>query len=251
LESTPTRWPISARRALNPSYAATHQSLATTLALLGQFEEAVIHYDAALALRPDDVDAHNNVAVLLARLGRPEAAEAHYRQALRLRPNDVETRSNFAALMARLGRDEEAISEFVTVLDARPSHDPALRGLAGLATRRPDSSGLAALDHLRAALGTADDDPSRRRYYVGLALAELGRLDDAAKQFEAVLRLRPDDQAAARALDSIRRRRIREDRPRRSGPLRSAPSIVLHKAMCNSSNSRRGRWRRTWRSTTS
>lgn len=32
------------------------------------------------------------------------------------------------------------------------------------------------------------------------------RLDDAAKQFEAVLRLRPDDQAASRALDVIRGR---------------------------------------------
>lgn len=195
--------------ALNPSYAATHHSLATTLALLGQFEDAVTHYDAALALRPDDTDAHNNVAVLLARLGRSDAAEAHYRQALRLRPDDVATRSNLAALMARLGRDEPAVSEFATVLDARPSHDPALRGFADLVARRPDRQGSpAAIQHLWAALATPADDPARR-YFIGLALAELGRLDDATRQFETVLRLRPNDPAATRALDAIATRRGR------------------------------------------
>jgi tetratricopeptide (TPR) repeat protein/mono/diheme cytochrome c family protein len=193
---------------LNPSYAATHRDLATTLALLGQFEDAIAHYDRTLALRPDDADAHNNVAVLLARLGRPDAAEAHYRQALRVRPDDVATRTNLAALLARLGRDEEAISEFVAALDARPSHDPALRGLADVVARGADRSGSApAREHLRTALATAADDPVARRYTLGLALTELGRLDEATRQIEAVLRLRPNDPAATRALAAITARR--------------------------------------------
>jgi tetratricopeptide (TPR) repeat protein len=193
--------------ARNPSYAATHQSLATTLALLGQFEDAVVHYEAALALRPDDPDAHNNVAVLLGRLGRAQAAEAHYETALRLRPEDAETRTNLAALMARLGRDEEAITSFATALEARPDHAPALRGLADLAARQGSAPGSAALEHLRTALGTPANDPAARRYHLAVALAELGRLDAAARQLEAVLRLRPDDAAAARALDAITVRR--------------------------------------------
>lgn len=190
--------------ALNPSYAATHQSLATTLALLGQFEDAVTHYESALALRPDDTDARNNVAVLLARLGRPEAAEVHYRIALRLRPDDVETRSNLGALLARLGRDEEAITEFITILDGRPGHDPAMRGLTDVVARRPGIA-AAVLDHLRAARAAGSDEAGRR-YSLGLALAELGRRDEAARQLNAVLRLRPHDQAATRALDLIRGR---------------------------------------------
>jgi Flp pilus assembly protein TadD/mono/diheme cytochrome c family protein len=186
--------------ALNDAYPATHQSLATTLALMGRDEQAVVHYEAALALRPDDADAHNNAGVVLARLGRSDAAEAHYRSALRIRPGDARARTNLAVLMVRLGRDEDALAAFAAVLDAHPGHDPALRGLADVAARRGQG---VALDQLRAALATAPDDLAARRYRIALALAELGRVDEAARQLEAVLALRPDDPAAARALDAL------------------------------------------------
>ena len=191
--------------ARNASYAPTHQSLATALALLGRFEESVAHYEAALVLRPDDADAHNNVAVLLARLGRTEAAEAHYRAALRLQPDDVKTRMNFAAMLSRLGRDDDAMTELATVLDARPDYDPALRGLIDLASRRTDGS--SALNRLRAAGATPVSDPASRRYRLGLALAELGRTNDAVRQFESVLRLNPGDRKAVEALEAVAARR--------------------------------------------
>lgn len=194
---------------LHPRYAATHQSLATTLALLGRPGEAIAHYEEALALRPD-ADAHNNAGVLLARLGSPAEAERHYRAALRLRPDDTEAGSNLGALLARIGRDEEAIAAFAAVLDARPDHAPALRGLADLVARRPDRPGAApALEHLQAALAAARDDRAALHGRLGLALTELGRLADAARHLEAAVRMRPGDEAAARALGRIAEERRR------------------------------------------
>jgi Flp pilus assembly protein TadD/mono/diheme cytochrome c family protein len=176
---------LRAAVALQPGSPAAHESLATTLALLGRLEEAAGAYDRALALRPDP-DAHNNAGVVLARLGRPVEAERHYRAALALRPDDPGAGSNLGVLLARLGRDDEAVEAFVAVLAARPDHAPALRGLGAVVARRADRPGGApALAHLEAALAAGPGQRAGLEIHLGLALAALGRLDDGARHLEA------------------------------------------------------------------
>jgi DNA-binding SARP family transcriptional activator len=64
------------------------QRLATTLAMLGRFDEALPHLEAVQAwaddrLPPEDVaEFHGNFAVVLDNLGRPEAARVHHLRAI-------------------------------------------------------------------------------------------------------------------------------------------------------------------------
>jgi tetratricopeptide (TPR) repeat protein len=64
------------------------QRLATALAMLGRFDEALAHFDGvrpwaeATLAREDLAEFHGNFAVALDNLGRPEAAREHHRAAI-------------------------------------------------------------------------------------------------------------------------------------------------------------------------
>ncbi len=49
------------RLALVPNFPDAHNNLGITLSDLGRLDEAVSHFERALALKPDLVRAHNNL----------------------------------------------------------------------------------------------------------------------------------------------------------------------------------------------
>jgi tetratricopeptide (TPR) repeat protein len=51
--------------ALNPAVADAHNNLGVALASLGQIDEALAHFRAALAIRPDYTDAQENLNLVL------------------------------------------------------------------------------------------------------------------------------------------------------------------------------------------
>lgn len=155
----------------NPRSPDAHHLLALTLAREGRLEQALPHYDAALAgsLRPVDLrvnrgaallalgrggeaerdfhaalgldpehpEAHSNLGVLRARQGRLEDAIGHYRAALRVAPGSAEAHNNLGSALARLGRLSEAVAHFEEALRLRPGYADALRNLE-LARARSD-----------------------------------------------------------------------------------------------------------------
>ena len=55
----------------------------------------------ALEVQPDRVNAHRNLGSVLALQGNLDEAIAHYQQALRLKPDYDEVRANLAAVLAQ------------------------------------------------------------------------------------------------------------------------------------------------------
>lgn len=89
------------------------------------------------------------------------------------------------------GRFEEAASHYGTAVAVDPDYHPAFHNLAAVLTRLGRGAGaLAVLDDLEARHGIGP----RSSFARGLALAQLGRLDDAAAVVEAALRAAPGDE---------------------------------------------------------
>lgn len=102
---------------LNPDYPDAHNNLGVCLKSIGQYQEAIEHYELALKLKPDYADAHYNLGIALGILGRPQEAIEHYRQAIRLKPEFPEAYANLARAYANTNQPAEALATAQKALD--------------------------------------------------------------------------------------------------------------------------------------
>ena len=115
-------------------------NLGNAYAALGQFDQAVLAYDAAIALcrgdaqtagigagglKFDDAEVHFNRAVALGELRRFEDAVASYDTAIALTPNFAEAYSNRGVLLSDLGRIADALASYDKAIALRPNYADA------------------------------------------------------------------------------------------------------------------------------
>jgi tetratricopeptide (TPR) repeat protein len=94
---------------------------------------------------------------------------------------------------------------YITDLEGRIARDPASIAFAQLAEEYRRSGRVEdAVQVCRAGLARHPEYPSAR-LTLGRALVTLGQLDDAREEFERVIREAPDNLAAMRANDELRR----------------------------------------------
>lgn len=86
---------------------------------------------------PDYASAWNNLGSVLQRQGRPEEALQHFQKAVALKTNYWEAHHNLGTCYQRTGRLADARTEFETVLRLQPDFEPAQRALTGLGTTPP------------------------------------------------------------------------------------------------------------------
>lgn len=79
-----------------PSYALFHYNQGNDLLRAGRVDEAIEHYERALALAPHYANAHYNLGGALVRLGRLAEAIEHYRRAVMLEPEREDARESLA-----------------------------------------------------------------------------------------------------------------------------------------------------------
>jgi tetratricopeptide (TPR) repeat protein len=157
------------RRSLSvvPGFPGAEFGLATVLTKQGRPDEAIPHYEAAVAGWPDHEEARYNFAHALAATGRTEEAVAQYTSAVRLRPDDAEARVALAQSLLKLGRPSDAIPHLARALELNPSDAAAEANL-------------------------------------GAILANQGRIAEALPHFERAVALNPADANARRNLQAAR-----------------------------------------------
>ena len=213
--------------AQNPGAWLMHHNLGVALAAdPKRLPEAIAEFRETIRLQPTFADAHFNLGQAWQRSPETlDAAIGEFREAVRLAPTDAEARFALANALANRGRLEEAIQEYRRVLEQRPafadahftlaraltesSREPAEiaaeyeaglridpnnpdaqnqlgRALMQLPGRLPE-----AIEHLTIACRLAPEslDP---HFNLANALANAGRMSDAAAAFIATLRLKPD-----------------------------------------------------------
>ncbi len=145
-----------------------HYNQAIALTAAGRLDEAVEHYQRALALAPGWPEALDNLGALHAQRGEPEAAALVLRAALAVDATRADTLYNLATVEFMIGAHADAAAHFAAAAAARPGFALALRGAAQAQAALDDSAAAIALATEAAALG---DDADAYAYVAMLHLA--------------------------------------------------------------------------------
>jgi Flp pilus assembly protein TadD len=151
---------------LNPQMLSLHVILGNGLAKLGLYDEAVPHLQTALEIKPDNADLHNDLGNALDGKGQTDEAIREYQEAIRLQPTNAPAHSNLGAAFGKKGELDKAITE------------------------------------LREAARLKGDDPLTF-YNLGMALYQKGQTNDAISQLSQALLLKPEFDAARKAVNQI------------------------------------------------
>ncbi len=199
----------------DPSSTRARVNLGTALAKMGRPGGALEQYLAVLRMDPQHLTAHFNVGTMMVRKGEHSRAVEHFESIVKLNPNDLEANRELAKSLTKVERNDEALPYFSRVVKLAPDDEASLISLADLlagkerysetrdlleqANRRFPKRARTAVALAR--LLAACPDPGLRdgeralelatRAYnatkllrhgeaVALALAELGRCEEAA-----------------------------------------------------------------------
>lgn len=171
-----------------PGHPIVPNVIGAALSAAGRYEEAIAHYEAALALDPGMGPALNNLGAALAELGRYDEAEARYRFALERQPDYPQARNNLANTLQATARTGEAIAEYREAIRLKSDFYDAHLGLGRALAANGDVE--AARVSLETACRLSPTDAACRNT-LGTILLRLDRTVDAVKAFEEALRLDP------------------------------------------------------------
>ena len=174
--------------ALQPDYAPAYNNLGTALRAKGKPLDAVAEYQRALSVRAAYPEAHYNLANALTDAGRPKDAAEHFRIALQAMPGSADVHNNLGIALAEEGKRDDAISEFRAAVAADPASPKSHRNLAD-ALAGAGRSDEALIEFRRAAQLAPGD--GAMRYDLGSFLMELDRTEEAIVEFRAALKASP------------------------------------------------------------
>jgi tetratricopeptide (TPR) repeat protein len=174
--------------AINPNYAEVINNLGTALLDQGRLDEAAQYYHRAIEIYPGFAEAYNNLGILLTKQGRTAEAIEQYRKAIELNPNRTEFYNNLGNLLARQNQTDEAIKQFQKALEIAPDNAKVRVNLANILTAQ--GRGDEAMEQYQQALKQMPDSIHAHNQ-LGLLLQQRGKFKSAIAQFQKVLELEP------------------------------------------------------------
>src|SRR5262249_59523415 len=105
-----------------------------------QVDEAIVHYQKAMAIRPDYFLARYALGRATLENGELDSAIQHFRAALLIRPNDPDSHAVLALALEEKGQLGEAIKHYEKAVEIAPQSVPALTNLAWLLATCADGS---------------------------------------------------------------------------------------------------------------
>ncbi|MGA2280317.1 MAG: tetratricopeptide repeat protein [Verrucomicrobiota bacterium] len=106
--------------ALQPESAAFHAGLGSAFYQKRRMNEAIVEYQKALEIKPDFAEAHNNLGYSLLQMGRVNEAITHFQRTLEIKPDFAETHKTLGDSLLRIGRVDEAIVHYRKAMELRP-----------------------------------------------------------------------------------------------------------------------------------
>ena len=138
--------------------------------------EAERDLKAYLRVRPGDATAYFGLGHVYAMEQRPEEARTAFQRSVQLQPRQTESYYQLGELDLEAHRDRDATASFTKVLARDAHHAGALTGMGQIALRNRDYPRAEAY---LAAAEQSDPTYAPPHYFRGLALAKLGRMDEA------------------------------------------------------------------------
>lgn len=171
--------------AAEPTLAAARLGLASALEAQGRVGEAKLELDELLTQSPDTDGIHERLAGLALRLGEKDEALAHFEAALATGKAGPEVHVALGQLALDMGKLDLAASHLVKVSEESPSTPGALYSLGRLRERQGDLG--KALAEYRRATGYENTPEVQLAY--GRVLGAAGKEDDALVAFREAFAL--------------------------------------------------------------
>jgi tetratricopeptide (TPR) repeat protein len=112
--------------ATNRDSIPAHVNLGAVLIETGDLKGAAEQFEEAVRIDPKNTNAHYNLAILLANENKQAPAILHLRSVLSVDPNDLSARFLLAQDLMKSGSLEEALVEFSRVVEADADNEEAL-----------------------------------------------------------------------------------------------------------------------------
>ena len=178
----------------HPECAPGYLASAVALERLGFLAEALAFYEQALARSPNDPSICALLGATAGRCRQPKLAEQFYRLAVQLEPNEPAHLNNLAGVLRDLGRFDDAIE----LLRQRLYLNPELAALWNtLGTVVQEQGDAETAQTFLAEAARLDPKNPGARHNAALALADLGRFEEAEAALDVALTLADSDAARA------------------------------------------------------
>ncbi len=177
----------------DPENTRAENNLGLALAQRGVRDEALEHLRSAAAWEPENSDWHATLGRVLAEQGNVEEGITELLTAIELKPDDVAVRQVLANIYFTHGNRDAAAEQWKAVLDRQPGHAGANKGV-GMILMQAGQMAPAVGFLERAVISEPRDLESRK--CLAFALLALGRVQDAIRQFQGMLRQDPNEQVA-------------------------------------------------------
>lgn len=184
-----------------PDYADALHFLALLMRQRKRRDEALDLMRRAVAAAPDYASAHNNLANLLCEQGNLEEAAGHLLRALDLQPDDPRALNNLGNVARAAGQTEEAVRCFERAIEVAPEFALPYENMGRIYMGGGDIPNAHIMFCKAVAL---DRGLSHSRQFVGLALCELGRYDEARAYYEEWTGAEPDNPVPHHMLATVR-----------------------------------------------
>jgi Tfp pilus assembly protein PilF len=223
---------------IDASFAEALNNLGVLLRDRGELEEAVRTLRAAVQARPAFASAHLNLGLALEEAGETDDAMASYRRVIELAPREPTSRISLGLLLLENGERDQALIELRRAVSPAQG-DRAMLSALGNGLRRAGDAEMAvrvlrdaieageeeapppvhaelalalyAAEHHEEAeraleqLLAAHDDFAIAHYLIANMQAQRAAYADAARHYQAYLRLEPNGPQAAQARERLQR----------------------------------------------
>lgn len=198
-----TAYQMAATNAKGPESADAHTGLAAVHLRQGRHADAAESARAAIRLNPSLAAAHVTLASSLVRQGAPDGLSAA-QKAVELAPASAAAHTALGEALAGGGKDAEAEASFRKVVELQPKAADAHAWLAEIQFRKRDFEGVIA-----SAGAALDLDRALSRLYSirGRAHIEKGNEDQAISDLQHAVTVKAEDRDAHLALGHIYRKR--------------------------------------------
>jgi protein O-mannosyl-transferase len=183
-----TLWVETIKR--NPASWLAHNNLGLSLMGQSKLDDALSHFQSAIAIAPTQPQPHLNAGMAYLKKGDATNTIIESQKALDLQPTLAKARVDLGVAFMIEGKKDEAIGQYKIALALQP-HMVAAETFLGEALagqgRRAD-----AISHFKAALQYAPTNASLHKD-LGFALAQNGETQEAIAQLQIVLQIDPDN----------------------------------------------------------
>ena len=154
----------------------------------GQMDDAIFHFQKALAIQPDFVEAHYNLGNALLEKGQIDEAIVHYQTAIGIKPDYFDARNNLGTALLRMGKVAEAVTQYQAAIKFQPDNAEVHDNMAYVLLQNGELE--ASVGQSREALNIRPDDANALKN-LGAALFKKGQVDDSIDQFQKALAIQP------------------------------------------------------------